>query len=431
MPFIGDTFTRTASWVNNDALGIKIRADLMDTDTNDIAYGLSQTAARITALASGPFTGYVSATPLTESQTATAGQTVLTIATFAYSSGVPGAISIYVNGIKLPASEINQTSNTSVTLATALAGGEQIELISGGFSSIMGGKVSATHANTTGTDGASYQFHRNASYTGGTPGYVNACIWGETTVAVGATSFEWTGLFVMNNYAAAGENVGLYAQGNKYAQGPTWAATLELIDRSGADPLSSSVALEVDMSANGTDVHNSRVLADLVYRRQGHTGAAMECAFGLRFNSDDPDLTQALLKTAIGFTAGAHVQIGIDFSPATIFGAAAKLANGQVFQWGNGTGAAARQFTYTGSALVLQDASGTNPALWQMNDNGTLLVQGKQLLSVGGVQTGWVLMTGTRDHTTAFAVSTVTQAQLASRVAALEFVIYNQGMVQP
>lgn len=48
MPFNGNTFTRLQSWVANAALGIKIRADLMDQDTNDIAAGLSAVAQTAT-----------------------------------------------------------------------------------------------------------------------------------------------------------------------------------------------------------------------------------------------------------------------------------------------------------------------------------------------------------------------------------------------
>lgn len=50
MPLNGNTFTRLYSWVANSALGIKIRADLMDQDSNDIAGGISAVAAAISSL---------------------------------------------------------------------------------------------------------------------------------------------------------------------------------------------------------------------------------------------------------------------------------------------------------------------------------------------------------------------------------------------
>lgn len=367
--------------------------------------------------------------PQSETRTMPAGTTLINISGFTYPSSKPNAITVFMDGQEI--GDFTQTSDSSYTLSTATAGAHDFTVTTNAFASFGSGKTSASDSTTTGTDGASYQFHRNVNYSGGTPGFVNACLWADTTVAnAGATSFEWAGLFVMRNHATAGENVGLYAQGNKYVgAGPTWGLTAEIIDWGTGNPTSGAVAAEVDVSANGTDNNNNRVGVDLVFRRQGHTGAAMECAYGLRFNSDDPDLTQALLKTAIGFTSGAHIGIGIDFSAATIFGAAAKLSAGQVFQWGNGTGAAARQLTHTGTGLAFQDATGTNPALWLLNDNGTLLVQGKQLLSAPAQQAGWVVMTGALDHTTAFPVASVTTTQLASRVAAMEYLMLQHGLM--
>jgi hypothetical protein len=45
MPLNGNTFTRLYSWVANAAQGIKVRSDLMDLDSNDIAGGISAVAA--------------------------------------------------------------------------------------------------------------------------------------------------------------------------------------------------------------------------------------------------------------------------------------------------------------------------------------------------------------------------------------------------
>lgn len=54
MPLNGETFTRLYSWVAESSLGVKIRADLMDADTNDIAGGISAVAAAAAiALATG------------------------------------------------------------------------------------------------------------------------------------------------------------------------------------------------------------------------------------------------------------------------------------------------------------------------------------------------------------------------------------------
>lgn len=47
MPLNGNTFTRLYSWINDAANGIKIRADRMDGDANDIAGALTQIATSI------------------------------------------------------------------------------------------------------------------------------------------------------------------------------------------------------------------------------------------------------------------------------------------------------------------------------------------------------------------------------------------------
>lgn len=62
MPFNGNgVFNRLYSWVNDAANGIRIRADRMDNDTNDIAAGLSNCVTRdgqSTILADIPMGGY-------------------------------------------------------------------------------------------------------------------------------------------------------------------------------------------------------------------------------------------------------------------------------------------------------------------------------------------------------------------------------------
>lgn len=50
MPLNGNTFTRLYSWVANAALGIKIRADMMDADSNDMAAGISAVSAAVAAI---------------------------------------------------------------------------------------------------------------------------------------------------------------------------------------------------------------------------------------------------------------------------------------------------------------------------------------------------------------------------------------------
>lgn len=113
--------------------------------------------------------------------------------------------------------------------------------------------------NTTAPDATSsaFKIYRDASYTGGTPGYVNGGIYVQTTVGAAATSFEWAIVGVVYNYANAGENVGVYGQGNKMSvSGPTWGGVFEGTDLTNASVSGSSgglLGIEVDIWANGTD----------------------------------------------------------------------------------------------------------------------------------------------------------------------------------
>jgi len=113
--------------------------------------------------------------------------------------------------------------------------------------------------NTTAPDSTSsaFKIYRDASYSGGTPGYVNGGIYVQTTVGAAATSFEWAIVGVVYNYATAGENVGVYGQGNKMSvSGPTWGGVFEGTDLTNANVSGSSgglLGIEVDIWANGTD----------------------------------------------------------------------------------------------------------------------------------------------------------------------------------
>lgn len=97
---------------------------------------------------------------------------------------------------------------------------------------------------------------RNATYTGGTVGYVNSVLYVETEVASSATSFEWGVTSVLKNYATGGENVGGYLQGNKYSTGPTFGSVSEVCDMNNASSSSvggSVIGTEVDVWCNGGD----------------------------------------------------------------------------------------------------------------------------------------------------------------------------------
>jgi len=96
---------------------------------------------------------------------------------------------------------------------------------------------------------------------GGTPGRVNTAAVFRTVTGQGETAFEWTSLAILDNHASAGENVAHYAQANKHASGPTWAAVSEASDTTGA--VGALVAHEFDVFTTGPDT-GDRIGLDII-----------------------------------------------------------------------------------------------------------------------------------------------------------------------
>lgn len=163
---------------------------------------------------------------------------------------------------------------------------------------------------------------RRANHTGGTPGFVNSGILAKTFVSAGNTNFEWAIVGVVDNSATAGENVGGYFQGIKRATGPTWGATVEVIDKTGANPATGAVGIEVNVTANGTDASNNRVGIDVAIRKDDAGGAGCVTGFGIRLQSQ----------------AGSGYTVGFDTSSATIYQSAIRIGQGQAIAFdGNAT----------------------------------------------------------------------------------------------
>jgi hypothetical protein len=209
--------------------------------------------------------------------------------------------------------------------------------------------VAANNAISTtgGANASSLRISRAANYTGGTIGYVNSALFAETTVAAGATSFEWAITGVVQNYSTAGENVGVYGQGNKWSTtGPTWGMCAEARDHMNADvgPTTGGlIGLEVDSFANGTDNYARRIGIDIVCGKAEPTGtksisdsairtgaanglnANAAFLYGLNVMSAD---TAGVLLANTGIagikSTGAHTT-GIDLTGATHSGNAIQL----------------------------------------------------------------------------------------------------------
>ena len=89
------------------------------------------------------------------------------------------------------------------------------------------------------------------SLTGGDPAWVNPASYVHSIAGRDNTSIEWAFLSVMDDYALAGQNVAVYAQANKHANGQTIAAVSEVADVTGLS--GASVAHEFDVWTTGKD----------------------------------------------------------------------------------------------------------------------------------------------------------------------------------
>jgi hypothetical protein len=260
---------------------------------------------------------------------------------------------------------------------------------------------------TTSTDVASYWLQRTTSHSGGAPGFVCSGFRIDHTTGSGVTNYEWALTSVLQNYATAGQNVASYFQGNKrLGAGPTWAGVDEIIDWGAGDPTTGCVAREIDVTADGTDTSNNRLAIDIVYRRR--VGASQQTGYGIRFNGAD---TLAFLKTGIGFTVGAQVGIGIDFSPAAFTSSVIKMAQGQVIV----LDALAQPTKLTSQGLGIDHLSGGTLVNRLLNTGG-LQVGSAQV--VGARKTGWGTPPGAISRTPIDA-SAVTLAQLGAVVNGL------------
>lgn len=361
----------------------------------------------------------MTATRKREVQTATAGQTVFTLTTMAYTVGDKSLL-VSVDGQDLPQSDYTETSPTVVTFGTGLLVGQQVEFHSGYLSALGTGKFATADTGATSTVfGPSYEFRRDVNYIGGDPTKVNSSVRAVTFVNTASTTNEWTGLFEMHNSSPSGENVALYAQGTKNAgAGATWASVFEGIDRSGSDPTSGVLGAEIDIRGNGTDANANRIGLDIVATVLDGSAPtqSMTAAYGLRFQTNNN--AYVTFGTLIGTAPNIHAGLGIDLSGAIIIGAAMKLSNTQAIQFDT-------------SVLLSNADNGMDHSYSGVLQNRLLKTGGLQVHTVkvvGDRQTGWAAPTGTLSRAT-FDQSTVTLPLLAQRVAALITDLTTHGLI--
>jgi hypothetical protein len=233
--------------------------------------------------------------------------------TAAFNTAIATGVPIYVP------SGTYKTDGTVTTNKTILSSGASFT----GLNPISSSGIAFNLLETSAVnDFTTLLVDRRANHTGGTPGFVNSGILAKTFVSAGNTNFEWAIVGVCDNSATAGENVGGYFQGIKRATGPTWGATVEVIDKTGANPTTGAVGIEVNVTANGTDNLNARVGIDVAIRKDDAGGAGCTTGFGIRLQSQ----------------AGSGYTVGFDTSSATIYQSAIRIGQGQAIAFdGNAT----------------------------------------------------------------------------------------------
>ena len=291
-----------------------------------------------------------------------------------------------VNGANGPTLALLAASNGATLVGYTPSDTNIPETVNSRLQLLDGVSVNATALD--GYPGTSVNVFRDASGVfGGTVGYVNAAIAARTVTGATETSFEWTNLAIMDNYAADGENVALYGQGNKKNTGATWGIVAEARDFTQvANPTKGLIGLEVGVFANNTDTNNVRVGIDISVGKGVSGGTINTTTYGLRIGPTNNDLTQGQVTNGVtlqgNMVVGVQISssgtwgiqfsgtyvVGIDLSSATTSTSAIRITNGDNMAFDassvyrlrhNSTGVAGLAYSVSGTdKVILSDAGG-------------------------------------------------------------------------
>ena len=175
-------------------------------------------------------------------------------------------------------------------------------------------------ASTGDSANSTIRFKRTAGYTGGTPGYVNACIYAETEVSSGVTALEWGLLGVVHNFGAVGgDHTGVYGQGNvrSVGAGGVFGGCFEACDMTYPSVAASNlVGTESDVWCNGTDSGNKRIGVDVVvgdakYIRTGVWGDKAYAGVGVRVGTTLGHESKAAFNYGVLITSAEQAGIAL------------------------------------------------------------------------------------------------------------------------
>lgn len=162
-------------------------------------------------------------------------------------------------------------------------------------------RVLLTKDVTNPDDFSVLQINRNAKYSGGTVGFVGSALRVQTDIDTTSSvgTFEWAGLFILNNKAQANtsgggpgsgavpQQVALYGQANKDSTSATWASCLEINDNQGTSANGPAIGQKITVRAIGTDTPTpSRVGLHVAAHTQDNNLIGMEWGVAVYATSD-------------------------------------------------------------------------------------------------------------------------------------------------
>ena len=389
------------------------------------------------------------------------------------------------NGDYLASGSVSAFTHPTLILADdASESGTEIPFISitaSPFKNIPQNVVFIQHDNSLRNDEYTFQIQRNVNVDTGysSPKALRVITTNNVTTA---TANEWAGMFEVDNYSnTTSPNLALGMIGKKFGTAPIFAANPIVWDYNkyaAATDVTGAIGMEINVKAVGLDhptanrsTGNRRALY-IVPRtnsdvagwdtNDGTNYGEGEIGAGIYISNDHPE-------------SESYFRYGIVVDEVT--GSTSKITHGMMIRNtgtngilingilnGNANSAALRidsdtvwgimlTGTYSGTAIriptgqfismdgasTIKMSYGTIASIWGFQSGGTervgfdmtasphIRIAGTQV--VGPRDTGWTAMTGTPDESTAYATGTVTLAQLAGRVMALQTALTTHGLI--
>lgn len=337
---------------------------------------------------------------------------------------IPRALSAVSNGLVVVADADNPALLQLVPFEDMAVPGGSDNVQGTGLAGIDGGKF-FIFKNGVAADEAILRVQKSDNYTGGTPGQTKKAIWAYHGVGANVTDFQWTILAELNNSATAGENVAITGYARKQSTGPTWGGVMTAKDTTDtANPASGMVGLEVDIFANGTDSSNRRIGIDVVAGTSDAGVTLPTVGVGIQIGPQNGNAANGKYTRALKIYG--DVVIGIDMSLMTNSTNAIRLAREGSIAW-EATNTYRMALGAGGSSVISMLSSTTAKVGFDVGGTAAVLIDGTKV--IGARDTGWTAMTGTPDESSAYATGTVTLAQLAGRVMALQTALTTHGLI--